>query len=79
MAHESNPKAALEQELPIVIDQAREACATNGDLSTECAAAWDVVEEIQSTISHRKADQRTSLERYCDDRPDASECRVYDV
>jgi CP12 domain len=80
MAQELKTNAAtLEQELPIVIDQARAACSINGDLSSQCAAAWDIVEEIQATIAHRKADQRNSLQRYCDDRPDALECRVYDV
>ena len=79
MAEELNTRVALEQELPNVIEQARTACSTNGELSTECAAAWDVVVEIQSAISHRKTDRRTSLERYCETSPDASECRIYDV
>ena len=71
--------AALEQELPIVVEQARSACSIRGALSSECAAAWDVVEEIQAAISHRKAERRNSLDLYCADRPDAQECRIYDV
>lgn len=79
MAEELNTSATLEQTLPDVIEQARTACSTNGDLSSECAAAWDVVEEIQATLSHRKNNSKSSLERYCETRPDASECRIYDV
>lgn len=69
----------LEQELQGVIEQARAACSLNGDYSGECAAAWDAVEEIQAAISHRKVARKTSLEVYCDENPDASECRIYDV
>ncbi|MBD2019707.1 Calvin cycle protein CP12 [Leptolyngbya sp. FACHB-36] len=68
----------LEQELQQVTQQARAACATNGDLSSECAAAWDAAEEIQAAISHRKGKQ-SAFDRYCEERPDALECRVYDV
>ena len=79
MAEELNTRAALEQELPNVIEQARDACSINGDLSSECAAAWDVVEEIQAAISHRKSAHKNSLEIYCETSPDAAECRIYDV
>lgn len=74
-----NNPLALEEELQRVIEQARQACSISGDYSSECAAAWDAVEEIQAALSHRKVAKKTSLERYCDDHPDASECRIYDV
>ncbi|MGF1482522.1 MAG: Calvin cycle protein CP12 [Cyanophyceae cyanobacterium] len=61
-------------------EEARNACSTSGDSSPECAAAWDSVEELQAEASHQRERQpkKTSLERYCDENPDADECRVYD-
>ena len=60
--------------------QAREVCDVEGATSGECAAAWDAVEELQAEASHQKqkAPQKSSLEQYCDDNPDALECRVYE-
>ncbi len=58
---------------------AREACDTSGKNSAECAAAWDAVEELQAEASHqRQSKPKNSLEKYCDENPDADECRVYD-
>nr|WP_290223498.1 Calvin cycle protein CP12 [Trichocoleus desertorum] len=60
-------------------DQARAVCDTSGSNSGECAAAWDAVEELQAEASHqRQSKQKNSLEQFCDDNPDAAECRVYD-
>ncbi|MBW4488249.1 MAG: Calvin cycle protein CP12 [Trichocoleus desertorum ATA4-8-CV12] len=60
-------------------DQARAVCDTSGSTSGECAAAWDAVEELQAEASHqRQSKQKNSLEQFCDDNPDAAECRVYD-
>ena len=61
-------------------NQAREVCSTEGAASGECAAAWDAVEELQAEASHQKdkKPQKSSLEQYCDDNPDALECRVYE-
>ncbi|HIK18597.1 MAG TPA: Calvin cycle protein CP12 [Leptolyngbyaceae cyanobacterium M33_DOE_097] len=72
-------RATLEMELNRVLEQARSACAVNGDQSNECAAAWDIVEELQAALSHRKTAQKSSLEIYCDQNPGAAECRIYDV
>lgn len=70
---------AIEQRLNELVDQARDACGTNGMVSDECAAAWDAVEEVQAEIAHRRSDAKSSLTIYCDDNPDAAECRIYDV
>lgn len=59
--------------------QARAACDTQGATSPECAAAWDVVEELQAESAHQKQQKpKSSFEVYCDDNPDAAECRVYE-
>ncbi len=60
--------------------EAREVCSTEGTGSSECAAAWDVVEELQAEASHQRENQpkKSSLEKYCDDNPEAAECRIYE-
>ncbi|NMF60591.1 Calvin cycle protein CP12 [Pseudanabaena yagii] len=61
------------------VQQARETCEVSGTDSKECAAAWDAVEELQAEASHQKQDKpKNSLEIYCDDNPDAAECRLYE-
>lgn len=70
----------LEQAIRDAVVQARETCSVNGATSGECAVAWDIVEELQAERSHRQPPQmNTSLNRYCDENPDALECRIYDV
>lgn len=61
-------------------ETAREVCGVEGATSGECAAAWDAVEELSAEASHQKQNttEKTSLEKYCDDNPDALECRVYE-
>ena len=60
------------------VANAREVCST--DNPQECAAAWDAVEELQAEASHQKeaTSKKNSLEKYCDDNPEAAECRIYD-
>jgi hypothetical protein len=61
------------------VQQARETCEVSGTGSKECAAAWDAVEELQAEASHQKQDKpKNSLEVYCDDNPEAAECRLYE-
>ena len=72
----SNIQEKIEQER----DQARAVCDLEGATSGECAAAWDAVEELQAEAAHQRQNQpkKSSLEQYCDDNPDAAECRVYE-
>lgn len=69
----------IEQRLNELVASAHDACSTNGAISDDCAAAWDAVEEVQAEISHRRSALKTPLTLYCDDNPDAPECRIYDV
>ncbi|GAA6615753.1 Calvin cycle protein CP12 [Scytonema sp. NUACC26] len=70
----------IEQTILEAIEQARTACELKGNSSTECAVAWDIVEELQAEKSHRLAAHRkTALEEYCDNNPNAPECLIYDV
>ncbi|MDJ0799418.1 MAG: Calvin cycle protein CP12 [Calothrix sp. MO_167.B12] len=71
----SDIQEKIEQEL----QEAREVCDVSGSNSAECAAAWDAVEELQAEASHQKQTKpKNSLEVYCDENPEAAECRVYD-
>ena len=72
--------STLEQAIQEAIAQARSACESNGKASSNCAVAWDIVEELQAERSHRQVKTtKNSLESYCDQNPDAAECRIYDV
>ncbi|RUR72888.1 CBS domain-containing protein [Chlorogloeopsis fritschii PCC 9212] len=68
----------LEQQLQDEIRKAREVCTQKGIRSEECAAAWDVIEELQAEIAHQRAEtiDRTAFEEYCDEYPEAKE--IYD-
>ena len=71
----NNIEEKIEQERQI----ARQACDISGANSKECAAALDAVEELQAEASHQKEQKpKSSFESYCDNNPDAAECRVYD-
>lgn len=72
---------SLDYAIQEAILQARQACDNSGGMSSECAVAWDIVEELQAERSHRQQSGplRTSFEQYCDENPEADECRIYDV
>ncbi|MEM6399061.1 MAG: Calvin cycle protein CP12 [Cyanobacteria bacterium P01_D01_bin.116] len=78
----SNEKVStLETAILEALTEARSTCEVNGSSSSECAVAWDIVEELQAEKSHQKqaAQIKNSLDNYCDRNPNALECRVYDV
>ena len=69
----------IQNQIDQEVDYARQVCGTEGAESGACAAAWDAVEELQAEAAHKKQTKpKNSLEEYCDDNPDAAECRVYD-
>lgn len=69
----------IQDQIELEKEQARQACETSGANSAECAAAWDAVEEMQAEASHKRlVKPKSSLEQYCDDNPEAAECRVYE-
>ena len=70
----------IQQQIEKEREEAREVCSNEGSTSSECAAAWDVVEELQSEAAHQRESQpkKNSLEQYCDDNPEAAECRIYE-
>ncbi|MCU0550033.1 MAG: Calvin cycle protein CP12 [Leptolyngbya sp. Prado105] len=69
----------IENKIEVERVNARKECDINGANSAECAAAWDAVEELQAEAAHqRQSKPKNNFEKYCDDNPDALECRVYD-
>jgi hypothetical protein len=70
----------IKDEIAKEIENAKTVCSTEGATSGECAAAWDAVEELQAEAAHQRQQhpQKNSLQQYCDDNPDAVECRVYE-
>lgn len=70
----------LEERIEQAVVEARATCAEKGPTSKECAAAWDIVEELQAEAAHQKAEriEKTAFEIYCEENPDAYEARVYD-
>jgi hypothetical protein len=71
--------ATIEQRLQTLTEQARTACSQTGAVSSECAAAWDAVEEVQAEMADRRFLAKSEFERFCQERPEAAECRIYDV
>ena len=45
----------IEDEIDVARQEARQICEDQGATSPACAAAWDVVEELQATASHQRA------------------------
>ncbi|GIL52428.1 hypothetical protein Vafri_8304, partial [Volvox africanus] len=76
------PAVDLTKKVEDAVKDAEEACSKG--TSQDCAVAWDTVEELSAAVSHKKdaakADVTISdpLEKYCQDAPDADECRVYE-
>ncbi len=69
----------IQEKITEEVEQARTVCDISGSNSAECAAAWDAVEELQAEASHqRQTKPKNSLEQYCDDNPEAIECRLYE-
>ena len=54
------------------IEQTQEVCAED-EQSEACATAWNEVE----SATKEKAQTSDPLEKFCDDNPEADECRVY--
>ncbi|MBT9312353.1 Calvin cycle protein CP12 [Leptothoe kymatousa] len=70
----------IQEKISEEIKSARDVCSTDGNSADSCAAAWDAVEELQAEASHQKADAKpkTNFETYCDENPEADECRIYE-
>lgn len=78
---EQPKEVIIENDIQQARENARATCAEKGPTSPECAAAWDIVEEMQADAAHRRAKkmEKSYFDEYCEDNPDALEARVYDT
>lgn len=75
----SNTQETIQETIAKEVEEARAVCDISGSNSAECAAAWDAVEELQAAASHQRAQKpKNSLQQYCDENPEAAECRLYE-
>lgn len=78
---EQPKELVLAERIQQAIESARSICAEKGATSPDCAAAWDIVEELQAEASHQRAEKpegKSAFEEYCTDNPDALEARIYE-
>jgi CBS domain-containing protein len=77
---EKPQETVMANEIQKAIEEARTICAAKGSSSKECAAAWDIVEELQAEAAHQQAKKppQSAFEQYCDENPEAVEARIYE-
>jgi CBS domain-containing protein len=69
----------IEDAIEAAIEEARAVCKQKGDTSKECAAAWDIVEELQAEAADRRSQpEKNAFQAYCEANPDADECKIYE-
>ena len=76
------PKAnVLDGLIQEALANARQICGAKGASTHECAAAWDVVEELQAEAAHQRNEKPkvNYFEEYCHENPNAFEARIYDA
>ena len=76
-----NGTKTLDEAIIDAIAQARTTCKQNGNSSNECILAWNIVEELQGEKAYQQQikTRKSELEIYCEQHPEAVECRIYDV
>lgn len=68
------------EELEKALDHAHKVCADKGESSPECAAAWDIVEEMRAEAAHQHQEpKKTNFDKYLEENPDAIEGLMYDT
>lgn len=70
----SGPAINTDDKVATKIEDAQEVCAGDNQ-SEECAAAWDEVE----AAAKEQAKTEDPIDKYCNDNPEADECRVYNT
>ena len=68
----------IREKISEALVEARSICQTNGNNSQECAFAWEEVEELEKAVTNKQTKQKNYLQMYCDNNPEAPECRIYD-
>ncbi|MEO0491531.1 MAG: CP12 domain-containing protein [Cyanobacteria bacterium P01_A01_bin.123] len=70
----------IEDRIEVAREEARAICEQQGATSPACAAAWDVVEELQMAAADQRGQkqEKSAFQSYCEENPDAPEARVYE-
>lgn len=70
----------LDEKTEQAVAEARRLCAEKGHTSSECKAAWDIVEELQAEAAHQRAQkpEKTALEAYLEEYPEAQGSLILD-
>jgi hypothetical protein len=72
----------IERDLKIAIEEAKNVCKLIGN-TVECVQAWDKVSDLSIAFYANKEREHEEiadpLKLFCDENPDADECREYDV
>ncbi|KAJ8907521.1 hypothetical protein NDN08_007632 [Rhodosorus marinus] len=73
-------KEMIRDKIAAAVKEASEKSDKFGKQSQEAAVAWDVVEELSAELSHEKANDPKAdpLDVYCEESPEADECRTYE-
>ncbi len=66
---------ALQERITNALTEARQ---LSQEHNPKAAAAWDEVEELFAESSHQQQ-ENTNFQQYCQEHPEADECRIYDV
>ena len=70
----------LQQQIEQRFADARKICNEQGFASSECASAWDLVEELQAEKAHQQTERlnQTAFDEYCQEYPEAKNIQRYD-
>ncbi|KAL6763466.1 CP12 domain-containing protein [Haematococcus lacustris] len=78
----ATPTKDLDAKVEEALKEADETCESKGTTSKDCEVAWDQAEELLAAKAHKKAAEKANsdpLEQYCNEDPDADECRVHEL
>lgn len=71
--------STIQEKIHEQLEEARATCDASGVNSAACAAAYDALEELQAEAAHQGQNKpKSALQQYCEENPDAAECRIYD-
>ncbi len=81
--HSNPPSKKTLEVLKKAIDHANEICRDHTKTNQECIVAWDIVADVskgfyQQRDKENEEQSKEPLEKYCEEFPEADECRIYD-
>lgn len=59
--------------------EAHSICSEKGEGDPACRVAWDIVEELLAARADRQEVFLTGFGQFCQDHPEALECRIFDL